>query len=241
MSEALATRSRNHLFGVGVDPKAASLIGNQKLKEAREAGKFTDISRLKKLTSGEWDDNYTAKSFPGIWGRHFNSTYRDYTRHYGLIAGTSPQYRTLCWRAAALGTTIAMVEAHVIDDPLALRLRYNHELIETIAQLQKYTESEKRESVVIDATKEKVLSVMIAVADHVLSDTEKPILFAALRRVIAGGDLDAARAVSLLAQAEPPRGNYLDSTSRRMPDGDRVDVLSAIDESTPESSPDNNP
>lgn len=224
-------------FGYEIDPEIVKEYARQsvEVRQAKKAAGIVSSVPIKKLSSVEWDENYTTRAFPGIWRRFFNSTFRDYTRHYGLVSGQAPQYRTLCWRAAALGTTLAMIEAGALDDPLFSRLKYNHELVEVIAQLQKYTESEKRESVVIDATKEKVLSVMIAVADHVLSDTEKPILFAALRRVIAGGDLDAARAVSLLAQAEAPRGDYLDSTSRRMPSGDRVDILSATDELPPES------
>lgn len=233
------TKGTPQRFGKEIDHDKVMEYVRQsvEVRRAKKEAGIIDISKLKKLSNSEFHQHYTQKSFPAPWDRFFVSTHRDYIRYYHAVSGDAPQYRSLCWRAAASSTALAMIEAKVVDDPLGRRHRYHTELIETIAQLQKYTESEKRESVVIDATKEKVLSVMIAVADHVLSDTEKPILFAALRRVIAGGDLDAARAVSLLAQAEAPRGNYVDSTSRRMPAGDRVDILSATDELPPESEP----
>ncbi len=194
-------------------------------KAKAEAG-LIDVSKLKKLSTLEWHDNYTSRAFPGLWARHYNHQYRLYLDHYKRLTGDAPQYRTLCWRAAALSTTLAMIEAGVESLPAevkAEKIKHDQRLIETIGQLQRYTETEKHETTIRDKTKEQVMQLIIAVADHVLDDTAKPALFSALRRVIAGGELDPAKAISLLAsggEKQPvarhrsEKVTVIDSTSR---------------------------
>lgn len=238
MLTAETERKAPFRFGTSIDPREAAARGLVTRRAKAEAG-ILDTSKLKKLSSQEWYDLYTSRAFPGPWARYYNHVQRQFLAYYKAATGReAPQYKTLCWRAAALSTCLAMMEV-APDVAVSDKMRVDQRLIECIGQLQKYTESEKHESVVIDATKERVLSLVIAVADHVLGDEAKPALFAALRRVIAGGEFDPAKAISMLvAASDQPRGAYLNSTSRPLPPGDRVDVLSASDETTPEPFPD---
>ncbi len=234
MPAATQAKAPPHRFGVNADPHEMAERSIAAREAKRASGELLTSDRLRRLSLTEWDTHYTSRAFPGIWGRHFNSQQRLYSRHYKAITSDAPQYRTLCWRAAALSTTLAMLEAG--QAPQADRIRVDQRLVECIGQLQRYTESEKHESVIIDATKERVLSLVIAVADHVLADEAKPALFGALRRVIAGGELDPSRAISMLSQVvQAAPGAVIEHVPT--PPGDAVDVLSEAIETEPPAMP----
>ena len=158
--------------------RSAALAEMRRLKDrtAREVAESASNEKnlvwgvKRQLTANEWRLIYTSEAFTGWWQVHYESIFRDLKAQYApgnKIKGTS-QYRILIQRVAALATMVAMMEANGVET--GIRLDFDGMLLKYIAQLQRYTESEKREVTVRSEAVQKAMILVVGLAEATIGD-----------------------------------------------------------------------
>lgn len=205
--ERTRQRNPNVQKEIGAAHHARYLLLTKEGKQRSMRERFQDIpENLRPLTAAWLDEAYVTKAFIEPWQSLYRLEFRKLKRHYSPEAADAPQYVLLCQRVAALATLIRWAEAE--QSYKDFRLAWDRQLKEYIAQLQKYTEAEKRLQVVVSAAEMKVLEHAIAVAEFAITD--KQILseyLGALERAITSGAMgDDAAMHKLLAEPSSSNG-----------------------------------
>lgn len=188
----------------------------------------------------DWKLLYQAQAFPGRWQDVYSTTKRDLELQYEVKRRQNAQYRILVRRVAALDTMVSFMEA-VGTDPV-LRLKYGRQLVEHIAQLQKYTESEKRETIVRNEILVTTLTKVISVGESTITDPNQRAAFmAALANVMTGEATQPY--ISLPSPTDPELDDNgdesLETDDSAVIDGDFEDLTETAARESPNQADDN--
>lgn len=180
--QAIAAGKKGH-------SKLLERIHEKQKREKTWTGRKQDLPfQLRPVTEREWNDVYLTRAFDEPWRTMYQHTLRDLRKLYAPNKREAPQYQILVQRAAALHTLIRWMEAEHKES--AERNSIDVRLKDYVAQLQRYTEAEKRVDILVDAAQFKVMESMIAIAEYEIED--KALLhryLSAVQRALGAGAL----------------------------------------------------
>lgn len=158
----------------------------------REAGR-----KIGPLSREEWEALAHRPAFQGNWYRAFLLTLRNLKKQYAPPGSTeTAQYALLIERLAACYTMAWRMQAEDTERvAVDLILKLDDQIRNYIAQIQKYTESEKRELTVRDEVQQSFLSTAVVLAEATIQNLqEREAYLVALMRQFLGES--AAQAVA---------------------------------------------
>jgi hypothetical protein len=125
----------------------------------------------KMLNAAEVDREYTDKAFKGIWRKIYYKSYRELRSQYIPRGSKAHQYSILVQRCAALHVKIMQEEAKEEDKQNAwYLLRMEAALRDWIAQLQRYTEAERKEVYIKEEIVVTTLQKVVAIGEATIGD-----------------------------------------------------------------------
>jgi len=157
----------------------------RKLVQNDPTGTLRQMNR--RLTKKELDAAYVSRAFPEPWDEHYRQACRRLKKQYAPRGVPAVQYEMLLRHAAAVDTLILQLETAKKPDRYLI-LKQRDQLRDLIAQLQRYTESEKRELVIQEEVLVTTLTKVIAIADSTILDPAQRGAFLRALRIQIGDD-----------------------------------------------------
>ena len=193
----------------------------------------------KTMTRDDWHELFVKMAFDPRWSGYYYETKQSLLKQYVSDEDERPQYKLLVEHAAQLSTLINWKTS--IGEHNQTTSEWRTELRQYIAQLQRYTEAERRIEIVVQTHEIQLMQGITAIAEHVLQPEQREILFAALQRAIeAGGLSDDAAITATMKRLPSPRDELDDLVAAApkrkagRPPGSLAKKLSIIDmEPTP--------
>lgn len=173
---------KNLKFYTKEDADRARAVHLENLRQRREdiaSGKIVlppkPRSHHVRLRHSELAALYQDQIFQGNWRKLYNETLRSLRQQYSSTRDTM-QYKLLTQRVATLHVKVMMMEV-AEDRDNYLIIQVDKQLRDYIAQLQKYTEAERRE---INVTHELIVTTLtkvIAIAEATITDPPQRVAF----------------------------------------------------------------
>lgn len=168
----------------------------------------------RRVSDDAWEEQYVQQAFSERWSVYYRQTKRRLMQQYAVAHEEREQYRLLIEQVASISTLLAHAVANHRHDMTTAEWR--SELRAYIAQLQRYTEAEKRIEVQITSAQTAQFEGFCAIVDHLVNDGElRRALFGAFRRF--GRTNDAAAVLAALASQGAPAPPLLNGVIDHVP------------------------